>query len=70
VCLRQGDARDLLRIVSDEIYKVAAEALRNMYRLLTGPGIQGHFGLRSMPERATLMGGKLAMPEPSFPAGH
>ena len=28
--------------------------------VLTRQGIQGHYGLRGMPERAALMGGKLA----------
>ena len=89
----EGHARDLRPIVRDEIYKVAAEALRNAYRhaeagqveaeiryddkefrlrvrdngkgidpaVLASQGIEGHFGLRGMPERAALMGGKLAM---------
>ena len=89
----EGHARDLRPIVRDEIYKVAAEALRNAYRhaeagqveveiryddkefrlrvrddgkgidpaVLASQGIQGHYGLRGMPERAALMGGKLAV---------
>jgi signal transduction histidine kinase len=89
----EGHARDLRPIARDEIYKVAAEALRNAYRhaeagqveaeiryddkefrlrvrddgkgidpaVLASQGIQGHYGLRGMLERAALMGGKLAM---------
>jgi signal transduction histidine kinase len=89
----EGHARDLRPIVRDEIYKVAAEALRNAYRhaeagqveaeiryddkefrlrvrddgkgidpaVLARQGIQGHYGLRGMPERAALIGGKLAV---------
>ena len=89
----EGQARDLRPIVRDEIYKIAAEALRNAFRhagagrveaefryddrefrlrlrddgrgidpgVLAGKGIEGHFGLRGMPERAALMGGKLAV---------
>ena len=89
----EGHARDLRPIVRDEIYKIAAEALRNAYRhaeagqveaeiryddkefrlrvrddgkgidpaVLASQGIQGHYGLRGMPERAELMGGKLAV---------
>jgi signal transduction histidine kinase len=89
----EGHARDLRPIARDEIYKVAAGALRNAYRhaeagqveaeiryddkqfrlrvrddgkgidpaVLASQGIQGHYGLRGMPERAALMGGKLAM---------
>ena len=83
----EGQARDLRPIVRDEIYKVAAEALRNAFRhaqageveadirydnmefrlrvrddgkgidpaVLASQGIQGHYGLRGMPERAALM---------------
>jgi signal transduction histidine kinase len=89
----EGHARELRPIVRDEIYKVAAEALRNAYRhaeagqveaeiryddkefrlrvrddgkgidpaVLASQGIEGHYGLRGMPERAALMGGKLAV---------
>ena len=91
--MAEGHARDLRPTVRDEIYKVAAEALRNAYRhaeagqveaeiryddkefrlrvrddgkgidpaVLASQGIQGHYGLRGMPERAALMGGKLAV---------
>ena len=80
-------------MVRDEIYKIAAEALRNAFRhaqagrveveiryddeqfrlrirddgkgidpvVLASQGIEGHYGLRGMPERAALMGGKLAV---------
>ena len=89
----EGETRDLHPIARDEIYKVAAEALRNAYRhahasrveveirydrqefrlrvrddgrgidpaVLAGQEIEGHYGLRGMPERATLIGGKLAV---------
>jgi ligand-binding sensor domain-containing protein/signal transduction histidine kinase len=89
----EGQARDLHPIVRDEIYKIAAEALRNSFRharagrieaeirydnrefrlrlrddgqgidpgVLAGKGVEGHYGLRGMPERAALMGGKLAV---------
>jgi signal transduction histidine kinase len=89
----EGQARDLHPIVRDEIYKIAAEALRNAFRharaafveaeirygnrefrlrlrddgqgidpgVLAGKGVEGHYGLRGMPERAALMGGKLAV---------
>ena len=89
----EGQARDLQPIVRDEIYKIAAEALRNAFRhaqagqveveiryddkefrlrvrddgkgidpaVLASQGIEGHYGLRGMPERAALMGGKLAV---------
>jgi signal transduction histidine kinase/ligand-binding sensor domain-containing protein len=89
----EGETRDLHPIARDEIYKVAAEALRNAYRhahasrveveirydrhefrlrvrddgkgidprVLAGQEIEGHYGLRGMPERATLVGGKLAV---------
>ena len=89
----EGEARDLRLIVRDEIYKIAAEALRNAYRhaqagrvevevrydseefrlrvrddgkgidqaVLAAQGIEGHYGLRGMPERAALIGGKLAV---------
>ena len=89
----EGQARDLQPMVRDEIYKIAAEALRNAFRhahagrveveiryddkefrlrvrddgkgidpvVLASQGIEGHYGLRGMPERAALMGGKLAV---------
>jgi signal transduction histidine kinase/ligand-binding sensor domain-containing protein len=89
----EGDARDLHPIVRDEIYRVAAEALRNAFRhahagkvevelrydddqfrlrvrddgkgidaaVLASHGVEGHYGLRGMPERAALIGGKLAV---------
>ncbi|HEX2457372.1 MAG TPA: two-component regulator propeller domain-containing protein [Vicinamibacterales bacterium] len=89
----EGEARDLRPTVRDEIYKTAAEALRNAFRhararrievdirydydefrlrvrddgkgidpaVLAGQGIDGHYGLRGMPERAALIGGKLAV---------
>jgi signal transduction histidine kinase len=89
----EGQTRDLHPIVRDDIYKIAAEALRNAFRhahargveveirydedqfrlrvrddgrgidrdVLAGQGIEGHFGLRGMPERAALIGGKLAV---------
>ena len=89
----EGETRDLHPIARDEIYKVAAEALRNAYRhahasrveveirydreqfrlrvrddgrgidarVLGGQEIEGHFGLRGMRERATLIGGKVAV---------
>jgi signal transduction histidine kinase len=89
----EGQSRDLHPIVRDEIYKIAAEALRNAFRHAgagqveveirydgeqfrlrvrdNGKGIDpavvarqetgGHFGLRGMPERAALIGGKLAV---------
>ena len=82
-----------IRFVRDEIYKIAAEALRNAFRhahagrveveiryddeqfrlrvrddgkgidpkVLANQGLEGHYGLRGMPERAALMGGKLAV---------
>jgi signal transduction histidine kinase len=89
----EGHARDLRPIVRDEIYKIAAEALRNSFRhaeaarveveirydrdefrlrvrddgkgidqaILAEQGIEGHYGLLGMPERAGLIGGKLAV---------
>jgi signal transduction histidine kinase len=89
----EGQTRDLHPIVRDDIYKIAAEALRNAFRhaqarrveveiryddeqfrlrvrddgkgidreVLASQGIEGHFGLRGMPERAALIGGKLAV---------
>jgi signal transduction histidine kinase/ligand-binding sensor domain-containing protein len=89
----EGYARHLRPIVRDEIYKIAAEALRNSFRhaeagrveveirydsdefrlrvrddgkgidqaILAAQGLEGHYGLRGMPERAALIGGKLAV---------
>ena len=89
----EGQTRDLRPIVRDEIYKIAAEALRNAFRhaqatrveveihydneqfrlrvrddgkgidpaVLASHGVEGHYGLRGMPERAALIGGKLAV---------
>ncbi len=89
----EGEARNLHPILRDEIYKIAAEALRNAFRhsqarqieveirydneqfrlrvrddgkgvdpvILSGQGSEGHFGLPGMRERATLIGGKLAV---------
>jgi len=89
----EGETRNLHPIVRDEIYKVAAEALRNAFRhsnasqievemrydkeqfrlrvrddgrgidaaLLSDQGSEGHYGLRGMRERATLIGGKLTI---------
>ena len=89
----EGEPRDLQPIVRDEIYKIAAEALRNSFRhagagrvevemrydgeefrlrvrddgkgidqtVLAAQGVEGHYGLRGMPERAALIGGKLAV---------
>ena len=89
----EGQTRDLHPIVRDEIYKIAAEALRNAFRhahagrveveiryddeqfrlrvrddgkgidpaVLASQGLEGHYGLRGMPERAALIGGKLAV---------
>ncbi len=89
----EGETRELHPILRDEIYKVAAEALRNAFRhahagrveveiryateqfrlrvrddgkgidpeVLATHGREGHYGLRGMPERAALIGGKLAV---------
>jgi signal transduction histidine kinase/ligand-binding sensor domain-containing protein len=89
----EGQTRDLHPIVRDEIYKIAAEALRNAFRhahagrvevdiryedeqfrlrvrddgkgidpnVLANQGLEGHYGLRGLPERAALIGGKLAV---------
>ena len=89
----EGQPRDLHPIVRDDIYKIAAEALRNAFRhagaerveveiryddaqfrlrvrdngkgidpeVLAQQGVEGHFGLRGMPERAAQMGGKVAV---------
>ena len=89
----EGNARHLLPIVRDEIYKIAAEAVRNSFghaqagqveveirydsdefrlrvrddgkgiaqTVLAAHGIEGHYGLRGMAERAALIGGELAV---------
>ena len=89
----EGQARDLHPILRDEIYKIAAEALRNAFlhaqarqvevevryddeqfrlrirddgkgidaTVLSSHGLEGHYGLRGMRERATLIKGKLAV---------
>ena len=89
----EGEARNLHPILRDEIYKIAAEALRNAFRhsqarqieveirydneqfrvrvrddgkgvdpvILSSQGSEGHYGLPGMRERATLIGGKLAV---------
>jgi signal transduction histidine kinase len=89
----EGRSRDVHPIVRDEIYKIAAEALRNAFRhahagrveveirydddqfwlrvrddgkgidseVLASQELDGHYGLRGMPERAALIGGKLAV---------
>jgi signal transduction histidine kinase len=89
----EGQPRDLHPILRDEIYKIAAEALRNAFRhaqaglveveirygsddfrlrvrddgkgidqaVLAAQGIEGHYGLRGMPERAAVIGGQLAV---------
>jgi signal transduction histidine kinase len=73
----EGHARDLRPIARDaEAGQVEAEIRYDdkQFRLrvrddgkgidpavLASQGIQGHYGLRGMPERAALMGGKLAM---------
>jgi signal transduction histidine kinase/ligand-binding sensor domain-containing protein len=89
----EGEPRDLHPIIRDEVYKIAAEALRNAFRhahagrveveiryhdkqfrlrvrddgvgigpaVLRRQGMDGHYGLRGMPERAALIGGKLTV---------
>jgi signal transduction histidine kinase len=89
----QGQSRDLHPMLRDEIYKIAAEALRNAFQharagrvdveigyedelfrmrvrddgkgidaaVLSGQAGAGHFGLRGMRERATLMAAKLTV---------
>ena len=89
----EGEARNLHPIFRDEVYKIAAEALRNAFRhsrarqieaeirydteqfrlrvrdngkgvdpaILSSQGSEGHYGLPGMRERATLIGGKLAV---------
>jgi len=89
----EGHTRELHPILRDEIYKIAAEALRNAFHhsqakqvevelrydddqfrlrvrddgkgidpaVLSAHGLEGHYGLRGMRERATLIKGKLAV---------
>lgn len=89
----EGEARNLHPISRDEVYKIAAEALRNAFRhshakrveveirydneqfrlrirddgkgmdpvVLNAQATEGHYGLPGMRERATLIGGKLAV---------
>jgi signal transduction histidine kinase/ligand-binding sensor domain-containing protein len=89
----EGQARDLHPILRDEIYKIAAEALRNAFHhaqakqvevevrydhdefrlrvrddgkgidayVLSSRGVQGHYGLHGMRERAALIRGKLVV---------
>jgi signal transduction histidine kinase/ligand-binding sensor domain-containing protein len=89
----EGAARNLHPILRDEIYRIAAEALRNAFRhahartvevevrydneqfrlrvrddgkgidpvVLSSEGVEMHFGLRGMRERAKLIGGKLVV---------
>ena len=89
----EGEARDLHPLTRDEIYKIAAEAVRNAIRhaqakqveveirydneqlrlrvrddgkgidpaVVSGQRREGHYGLRGMRERATLIGGKLVV---------
>jgi len=89
----EGESRDLHPILRDEIYKIAAEALRNTFRhaqarhveveirydteqfrlrvrddgrgidqaVLAGQGLERHYGLHGMRERATLIGATLTV---------
>ena len=89
----EGEPRELHPILRDEIYKIAAEALRNAFHhaqakqveveiryndeqfrlrvrddgkgidsaVLSSHGLEGHYGLRGMRERATLIKGKLGV---------
>ncbi len=89
----EGQPRDLHPILRDEVYKIAAEALRNAFHhaqakqveaeirydegqfrlrvrddgkgmdaaVLSSHGLEGHYGLRGMRERATLIQGKLVV---------
>jgi signal transduction histidine kinase/ligand-binding sensor domain-containing protein len=89
----EGEARNLHPILRDEIYKIAAEALRNAFRhsqaqqveveirydkdqfrlrvrddgkgidreVLASEGVEGHYGLHGMRERAIVIGGKLTI---------
>ena len=89
----EGKSRELHPILRDEVYKIAAEALRNAFRhaqarqveveirydkeqfrlrvrddgkgidpaVLSRHGVEGHYGLPGMRERATIMGAKLTV---------
>ena len=89
----EGEVRNLHPIIRDEIYKIAAEALRNAFRhahaesvevelhyddahfrlrvrddgkgidpaILSSQGVEGHYGLPGMQERAMVIGGKLTI---------
>ncbi len=89
----EGETQNLHPILRDEVYKIAAEALRNAFRhshgnrvevelrydseqfrlrirddgkgihaaVLEGTASEGHYGLRGMRERATVVGGKLVV---------
>jgi signal transduction histidine kinase len=88
----EGEPRDLHPIIRDEIYKIAAEGLRNAFwhaqagrieveiryasdefrlrvrddgkgveKAVLSHGVEGHYGLRGMPERAAVIGGTLAI---------
>ena len=89
----EGESRNLHPILRDEIYRIAAEALRNAFRhararqveveirydkeqfrlrvrddgkgidpaVLSRHGVEGHYGLPGMRERATIMGAKLTV---------
>jgi signal transduction histidine kinase len=89
----EGHARDLHPLLRDEIYKIAAEALRNAFHhaqakqievevrydddqfrlrvrddgkgmdaaVLSSHGLEGHYGLPGMRERASLIEGKLVV---------
>jgi signal transduction histidine kinase/ligand-binding sensor domain-containing protein len=89
----EGETKNLHPILRDEVYKIAAEALRNAFRhshgnrvevelrydseqfrlrirddgkgihaaVLEGTASEGHYGLRGMRERATVVGGKLVV---------
>ncbi|HUP07120.1 MAG TPA: triple tyrosine motif-containing protein [Caldimonas sp.] len=87
-----GDIRELHPLVRDEIYRIAAEALRNAFAhaqahridvdvryerdrfelsvrddgtgidaAILSEGVEGHFGLRGMQERAKVIGGTLSI---------
>jgi signal transduction histidine kinase/ligand-binding sensor domain-containing protein len=89
----EGQSRDLHPILRDEVYKIAAEALRNAFlhanakqveveirydkeqfrlrvrddgkgidpAVLSRHGVEGHYGLPGMRERATIMGAKVTV---------
>ena len=89
----EGRSRELHPILRDDIYKIAAEALRNAFHhaqakqveveiryddeqfrsrvrdngkgmhadVLSSHGLEGHYGLRGMRERAKLVGGELTI---------